>query len=75
MTDLSTSAARFRDRMAELGHDIDVVALADSTRTAQEAATTLGCDVAQGYFISRPIEANALPDWVREWNTTGLPAT
>ena len=33
--------------MAALGHDVDVVALADSTRTAQEAATALGCDVAQ----------------------------
>ena len=46
-TGLCTSAARFRDRMAALGHDVDVVALADSTRTAQEAATALGCDVAQ----------------------------
>lgn len=47
MTDLSNSAALFRDRMATLGHDIDVVALADSTRTAREAAAALGCDMAQ----------------------------
>ncbi len=47
MTGLSKSAERFRSRMAELGHSIDVVTLADSTRTAKEAADSLGCEVAQ----------------------------
>ena len=47
MRDLTASAARFRERMAALGHEIEIVTLADSTRTAQEAADTLGCDVAQ----------------------------
>jgi prolyl-tRNA editing enzyme YbaK/EbsC (Cys-tRNA(Pro) deacylase) len=47
VSELSTSAARFRERMQGLGHEIDVVALADSTRTASEAADTLGCEVAQ----------------------------
>lgn len=44
---LSKSARRFRSALAELGHEIEVVALSDSTRTAQEAADTIGCDVAQ----------------------------
>lgn len=47
MTALSKSAERFRSRMAELGHAIDVVTLSDSTRTAKEAADSLGCEVAQ----------------------------
>ena len=47
MTELSKSARRFRERMAEAGHEIDVVALSSSTRTAKEAADTIGCSVAQ----------------------------
>ena len=47
MSELSASATRFRERMLALGHDIEVVSLADSTRTAKEAADTLGCEVAQ----------------------------
>ena len=47
MNGLSASAARFRERMHELGHDIEIVTLSDSTRTAREAADALGCEVAQ----------------------------
>lgn len=47
MSDLSKSARRFRERMRDAGHDIDVVALSSSTRTAKEAADTIGCSVAQ----------------------------
>lgn len=47
MTALSKSAERFRSRLAELGHEIEVVSLAESTRTAKQAADTIGCSVAQ----------------------------
>ena len=45
--ELSRSARRFKAALAEQGHEIDVVSLSDSTRTAQEAADTIGCGVAQ----------------------------
>jgi EAL domain-containing protein (putative c-di-GMP-specific phosphodiesterase class I) len=27
-----------------------------------------GCDLAQGYFIGRPMPADALPGWIASWN-------
>jgi EAL domain-containing protein (putative c-di-GMP-specific phosphodiesterase class I)/FixJ family two-component response regulator len=27
-----------------------------------------GCQVAQGYWISRPMEASKVPDWIAKWN-------
>jgi Cys-tRNA(Pro) deacylase len=48
MTDiLSTSAQRVQDLLRAQGFDSTVVELADSTRTAQEAAQAIGCTVAQ----------------------------
>ena len=45
--ELSRSSRRFKATLAEQGHEIDVVTLSNSTRTAQEAADTIGCGVAQ----------------------------
>jgi EAL domain-containing protein (putative c-di-GMP-specific phosphodiesterase class I) len=28
-----------------------------------------GCQVAQGYWISRPMEASKVPDWIAKWNS------
>lgn len=47
MANLSKSARRFRDALSARGHDIDIVSLSSSTRTAAEAARTIGCSVAQ----------------------------
>ncbi len=47
MSDLSRSARRFKERMLDAGHEIAVLSLSSSTRTAKEAADTIGCSVAQ----------------------------
>jgi prolyl-tRNA editing enzyme YbaK/EbsC (Cys-tRNA(Pro) deacylase) len=47
MQELSKSAKRFKHALADLGHDIEIVSLSSSTRTAAEAADTIGCCVAQ----------------------------
>jgi prolyl-tRNA editing enzyme YbaK/EbsC (Cys-tRNA(Pro) deacylase) len=41
------TARRLRERLHELGLEIDVVTLDDSARTAKEAAAAVGCDVGQ----------------------------
>ena len=47
MGQLKESAERVHDKLAELGYTNEVVELPDSTRTAQEAAGAIGCEVAQ----------------------------
>jgi len=41
------TAARFQDRARALGLDVDVQELADSTRTAADAARAVGCELGQ----------------------------
>lgn len=31
-----------------------------------------GCDVAQGYFIAKPMPAEAMPDWIEDWEERAL---
>jgi prolyl-tRNA editing enzyme YbaK/EbsC (Cys-tRNA(Pro) deacylase) len=45
--DLAKSAKKVQTALDEFGLDLQVVELSDSTRTAQEAADTIGCTVAQ----------------------------
>jgi len=47
MTKLSKRAKAFQSNLTELGYDNEVKQLADSTRTAKEAAEAIGCDVSQ----------------------------
>lgn len=45
--DLSASAQKVQDTLSALGFSFQVVELPSSTRTAQEAAQTIGCQVEQ----------------------------
>ena len=51
----------------ELGHSLGLKVVAEGIETPEVWATLLrlGCDMAQGYFISRPMPADAVPGWVR----------
>jgi len=44
---LTKSAERFQNVLNELGLNLDVVELSDSTRTAHEAASAIGCAIGQ----------------------------
>ncbi|WCN38402.1 YbaK/EbsC family protein [Aneurinibacillus uraniidurans] len=47
MGSLKESAQKVQNKLIELGYTNTVVELPDSTRTAQEAAEAIGCEVAQ----------------------------
>lgn len=46
-TNLKKSAEKVQTVLNEFGFELNVMELSDSTRTAQEAATTIGCTVSQ----------------------------
>jgi len=45
LQDMHPTALRFTTRAAEAGLDVDVLELEESTRTAQEAAAAVGCEL------------------------------
>ena len=44
-----------------------VIAEGVETIEIGEVLLDLGCDLAQGYGIARPMPAALLPNWVRHW--------
>lgn len=45
-----------------------IVAEGVETRHDWQTAAQLGCDIAQGYYIARPMPATDLIKWVTQWN-------
>jgi EAL domain-containing protein (putative c-di-GMP-specific phosphodiesterase class I) len=50
----------------DLGHSLGLVVVAEGVEDADTLAllATLGCDVAQGYFLARPMTAPGLTHWL-----------
>lgn len=63
--DLSVTQ-RLVKTMIEMGHGMDLLVTAEGIETEAERDTlkTLGCDVMQGYFGSRPLHGDALATWL-----------
>ena len=49
-----------------IGLGLRVVAEGVETAQAAEALVAMGCDVAQGYYISRPLPAAELDHWLSQ---------
>jgi diguanylate cyclase (GGDEF)-like protein len=51
----------------ELGHNLGLRVVAEGVETQEtwDRLTQLGCDTAQGFYLSRPLPALALEDWLR----------
>ena len=55
----------------DLGHNLGlrVVAEGVETRAIWDLLSELECDVAQGYFLSRPLPPADVARWIRDWGT------
>jgi EAL domain-containing protein (putative c-di-GMP-specific phosphodiesterase class I) len=53
----------------DLAHGLGLTVTAEGVETLDQLLLLreLGCDVAQGYFVARPLESGALHDWIDEW--------
>ena len=59
--------ARVADAIVSLGHALGMRVIAEGVETASALASLrrLGCDEAQGHYLSLPLAAEAIPDWLR----------
>jgi len=66
MTESASHAVIVRSTI-DLGRNLglDVVAEGVETAEVREALRNLGCDAAQGYFLSRPVPPADLAEWLR----------
>ncbi len=60
----------------DLGHNMGLKVVAEGIETmgAWELLARMGCDQGQGYFISRPMPADQLMDWLAKWTPPRLRA-
>ena len=68
ITDISTDerARRIPELVIDLGHKLGLTVIAEGVETTDQAETLrkLGCDDAQGYLYSRPVDSNLLMEWL-----------
>jgi EAL domain-containing protein (putative c-di-GMP-specific phosphodiesterase class I) len=55
----------------DLGHSLRLESVAEGVEDARtwDVLAALGCDMAQGYFISRPLLAEEVLPWLARWET------
>jgi EAL domain-containing protein (putative c-di-GMP-specific phosphodiesterase class I)/ActR/RegA family two-component response regulator len=53
----------------DLAHNLHLTAVAEGVedQATLEALTQLGCDAAQGYYISRPLVSTGAAEWLNKW--------
>jgi diguanylate cyclase (GGDEF)-like protein len=60
----------------ELGHNLGLRVVAEGVESEGiwQQLTALGCDLAQGYFLTKPIPPDDLEEWLRDYNAARFPA-
>jgi EAL domain-containing protein (putative c-di-GMP-specific phosphodiesterase class I) len=55
----------------DIARELNFKAVAEGVENQEEwdLVNELGCDMAQGYFIARPMAGEALPEWHQFWST------
>lgn len=58
----------------EIAKKLGLHATAEGVETHEhwEMLEKMGCEIAQGYLIAKPMEAAAIPDWVASWARTSF---
>ena len=58
----------------QMGRSLQLQVLAEGVETAEQQAllTHLGCDLVQGFGLSRPLPAHQVPSWWHRWGTQSL---
>ena len=53
----------------DLAHGLGLTVTAEGVETAEQLILLrdLGCDVAQGFFVARPLDPDNLSDWIVDW--------
>ena len=64
------SQAMIVHSLIELGHNLGLTMVAEGVGTAavMAALRAYGCDVAQGYYLTRPLPIGAFDDWCATWS-------
>jgi len=75
VTDMETdpSNAVIVRSVIDLGHNLGLSIVAEGVETplSLDRLRSYGCDIAQGYFLARPMSAGAFDEWRKAW--PGLP--
>jgi EAL domain-containing protein (putative c-di-GMP-specific phosphodiesterase class I) len=60
----------------DMAKKLGIVIVAEGIETEKDwdLLRELGCDLAQGYFIARPMEHSAYHEWVLNWNRLASPS-
>lgn len=58
----------------DIARKLKLKSTAEGIETPQQwkLLKAMGCDIAQGYLIAKPMPAEALPDWVARWHPGSL---
>ena len=71
----STKARAILQSSAALGRNLGLSVVAEGAETQEDwdMLSTLGIDVVQGYFVAKPMPADAVLPWSRAWQKAGAP--
>ena len=60
------------DSSVSLGQKLDLQVVAEGVESAEDwqMVQRLGCDMAQGYYIARPMEGNDVAAWFQDWRVS-----
>ncbi|VAW64538.1 diguanylate cyclase/phosphodiesterase (GGDEF & EAL domains) with PAS/PAC sensor(s) [hydrothermal vent metagenome] len=69
--DTNENDASIVQSVIDLTHNLGhlVVAEGVETQTVMNTLIDLGCDSVQGYYISKPLPAEKIPDFIKQYNT------